>query len=119
MGLRRLLAAISRAYELTTRPQRKGIVFVDNDKAHYARSVRRLVDKFQGQIKLEYLAPYAPELNPQEDIWQHMRRKVTHNYYFEHMERLVAAVDAFHDELQAHPQQVLQLISKWTHFIAA
>ena len=119
VGLRRLLAAISRAYELTTRPQRKVIVFVDNDKAHYARSVRRLVDKFQGQIKLEYLAPYAPELNPQEDIWQHMRRKVTHNYYFEHMERLVAAVDAFHDELQAHPQQVLQLISKWTHFIAA
>ena len=90
VGMRRLLAAISRAYALPTHPERKVIVFVDNDKAHYARSVRRLLDKFQGRIQLVYLATYAPELNPQEDIWRHMRRKVTHNYYFEHMARLVA-----------------------------
>lgn len=43
VGFRRLLAAISRAYELPTHPERKVILFVDNDKAHSAKAVRQLL----------------------------------------------------------------------------
>jgi transposase len=119
VGFRRLLAAVSRAYELPTHPERKVIVVVDNDRAHRAKPVSRLLEKHDHQIQLEWLPPYAPELNPQEDIWQHLRRCVTHNHYFEHMEALLEAVDQFHQLLEDDPDQVIRLTTKWARFISS
>lgn len=119
IGFRRLLAAISRCFELGQHPQRKVVLFVDNDRAHDAMAVRKLVAKYDERIQIEWLPTYSPELNPQEDIWQHMRRRVTHNHYFEELDALLEAVEAFHQELEECPEQVLRLISKWTRFISA
>ena len=118
IGFRRLLAAISRHFRLAEHPQRKVILFVDNDKAHDAKAVRKLLAKYSNRIQLEWLPPYSPELNPQEDIWQHMRRRVTHNHYFEDMDSLLKAVDRFHNKLENNPKRVLDLINKWTRFIS-
>jgi transposase len=119
VGLRRLLAAVARHYALGQHPQRQVILWLDNDKAHKARAVERLLSKHNYQIRIEWLPAYSPELNPQEDLWRHMRRRVTHNYYFEQMEPLQQAVHDFHQELEEAPGLVLQLISKWTHLIAS
>ena len=118
VGFRRLLAAISRAYELPAHPVRKVILFVDNDKAHDAKVVRQLLEKHHHQIHIEWLPPYTPELNPQEDIWQQMRREVTHNHYFERLVDLLGAVDTFHLNLESAPERVLRLISKWAKHIS-
>lgn len=118
IGFRRLLAAISRHFQLAEHPQRKVLLYVDNDKAHDAKAVRKLWVKYSNRIQLEWLPPYSPELNPQEDIWQHMRRRVTHNHYFEDMESLLEAVDQFHSKLENNPKRVLDLINKWTRFIS-
>jgi transposase len=118
VGFRRLLAAISRAYELSSCPERKVILFVDNDRAHKAKAVNRLLEKHNHRIQVEWLPPYAPELNPQEDIWQHMRRRVTHNHYFEHMDALLNALDQFHQELDRDPEQVRRLTRKWAKLIS-
>jgi transposase len=119
VGFRRLLAAISRAYDLPAHPERQVVLFVDNDKAHKARAVLRLLEKHGNRIQLEWLPSYSPELNAQEDIWQHMRRRVTHNHYFEHIDVLLEAVDQFHRELQNEPEQVLRLLKKWSRLIAS
>lgn len=119
IGLRRLLAAIARHYQLGQHPQRRVILWLDNDQAHKARAVARLLSKHHHQIRIEWLPVYSPELNPQEDIWRQMRRRVTHNHYFEHMGRLRLAVLDFHHQLQDAPDGVLRLISKWTHLIAS
>jgi len=118
IGYRRLLAAISRTFELAEHPQRKVLLFVDNDRAHDAKAVRKLLGKYKERIQIEWLPPYSPELNPQEDIWQHMRRCVTHNHYFEELVPLLDAVDVFHQELEDDLEKVLQLISKWKRFIS-
>lgn len=118
IGFRRLLAAISRRFQLAEHPQRKVILFVDNDKAHDAKAVRQLLAKYTSRIQLEWLPPYSPELNPQEDIWQHMRRRVTHNHYFEDMDSLLEAVAQFHRNLENDPERVLHLIKKWTRYIS-
>ena len=118
VGFRRLLAAILRAYALPDHPERKVILFVDNDRAHKAKVVYRLLEKHNYRIQVEWLPPYAPELNPQEDIWQHMRRRVTHNYYFEHMDALLSALDQFHKELESDPKQVRRLLAKWARLIS-
>ncbi|UCC45735.1 MAG: IS630 family transposase [Candidatus Zixiibacteriota bacterium] len=112
VGFRRLLAAISRAYDLPTHPQRHVILFVDNDKAHSAKAVRQLLEKHD-QIQIEWLPSYSPELNAQEDVWQHMRRRVTHNHYFQHTHALLEAVQQFHQELEDNPRTVLRLLAKW------
>jgi transposase len=119
IGLRRLLATISRHYALGQHPQRQVVLWLDNDNAHKAKAIERLLSKHNDQIRIEWLPAYSPELNPQEDLWRHMRRRVTHNYYFEQMVRLQQAVAVFHQELEHAPGLVLQLISKWTHLIAS
>ena len=116
---RRLLAAISRTFELEAHPQRQVLLFVDNDRAHDAKPVRNLLAKYHQRIQIEWLPAYSPELNPQEDIWQHMRRRVTHNHYFEELDALLQAVNEFHQQLEDSPKQVLRLISKWTRFISS
>ena len=118
VGFRRLLAAISRTYDLPAHPERKVILFVDNDKAHDAKPVRRLLEQHD-QIQIEWLPTYSPELNPQEDIWQHMRRRVTHNHYFENVDALLEAVEQFHQELQDDTDRVLRLIAKWAKLISS
>lgn len=118
VGFRRLLAAISRTFALGEHPQRKVWLFVDNDRAHDARPVRQLLAKYEGRLQLAWLPPYSPALNPQEDIWQHLRRRVTHNHYFEELDALLEAVEQFHQQLEECPQQVLRLISKWARFIS-
>ncbi|MCG2770150.1 MAG: transposase, partial [Anaerolineae bacterium] len=119
VGFRRLLAAISRAYELPTHQERQVILFVDNDKAHDAKPVRQLLQKHDHRIQIEWLPPYSPELNPQEDIWQHIRRRVTNNHYFEHMDTLLGAVEHFHQELQDDSERILHLLGKWAKLIAS
>lgn len=118
VGFRRLVAVISRTFELEEHPQRKVLLFVDNDRAHDARPVRNLLAKYHQRIQIEWLPAYSPELNPQEDIWQHMRRRVTHNHYFEELDALLQAVNEFHQQLQDSQKHVLRLISKWTRFIS-
>ena len=113
IGFRRLLAVISRHFKLAEHPQRKVVLIVDNDKAHDAKVVRKLLAKYAHRIQLVWLPPYSPELNPQEDIWQHMRRRVTHNHYFEQMDLLLVALDDFHQELAADQEQVLRLLKPW------
>ena len=117
VGFRRLLAAISRTCDLPSHPERRVILFVDNDRAHRAKPVRQLLEKHGQQFQVEFLSSYSPELNPQEDIWQHLRRRVTHNHYFEQIDALTEAVGQFHQELQDNPEQVLRLLSKWARII--
>lgn len=52
VGFRRLLAAISRDLELPTHPERKVVLFVDNDKAHKAKAVLRLLEKHHNRFNL-------------------------------------------------------------------
>ena len=119
VGFRRLLAAISRIYDLSAHPERSVVLYVDNDKAHKAKAVLRLLEKHGNRIRLEWLPSYSPELNAQEDIWQQMRRRVTHNHYFEPMDALREAVEQFHRELENEPEQVLRLLKKWAKLISS
>jgi hypothetical protein len=46
------------------------VVVLDNLGTHKARRVRRWVDSI-GDVHLEFLPPYAPELNAIEPAWSH------------------------------------------------
>jgi transposase len=46
----------------------------DRLPAHRSAMVRDYIDDLKGQIRMEYLPPYAPELNPVEYIWAHWKQ---------------------------------------------
>lgn len=54
-------------------PYRKIIVVEDRAPAHRADRVRRFVEQHRKRLAVYYLPPYAPELNPDEDVWQYLK----------------------------------------------
>lgn len=57
----------------------KGPVFliVDGHPSHRAKMVQTFVRQTQGQLRLFYLPPYSPQLNPDEVVWAHVKREVS------------------------------------------
>jgi transposase len=52
-------------------------VIVDGHPIHKSRLVQDFVDGLDGQLKLFYLPPYSPHLNPDEQVWAHVKRRVS------------------------------------------
>jgi transposase len=54
---------------------RAGKVFlvVDGHPAHKAKVVKNYVQSLKGRLELHFLPPYAPDLNPDEFVWSHMK----------------------------------------------
>ena len=46
----------------------------DRLPAHRSHTVREYLDRLDGWIHMEYLPPYAPELNPVEYIWAYWKQ---------------------------------------------
>jgi len=56
--------------------RRKSPVFLvlDGHPAHIAKVVARYVQRLAGRLELHFLPGYAPELNPDEFVWNHLKR---------------------------------------------
>jgi transposase len=48
-------------------------LIVDGHPVHKARTVKDFVQSTEGRLQLFYLPPYAPELNPDEQVWNHVK----------------------------------------------
>ena len=56
------------------------LILWDGAKPHRSRVVRDYVDSTKGQIVIERLPAYAPELNPVEYLWAWVKRHALANY---------------------------------------
>jgi transposase len=56
---------------------RQGPVFLilDRHPAHIAKMVAHYVQQLAGRLELHFLPGYAPELNPDEFVWNHLKRQ--------------------------------------------
>ena len=48
-------------------------LIVDNHAVHRSSEVRDFVKSTQGKLRLFYLPPYSPELNPDEQVWNYLK----------------------------------------------
>jgi transposase len=48
-------------------------LIVDGHPVHRSTQVRTYVESTEGKLKLFYLPPYSPELNPDEQVWNHVK----------------------------------------------
>jgi transposase len=61
---------------LITGMTRKIFLIVDGHPMHKAKLVQRFVEENSAAIELFFLPPYAPELNPDELAWAHIKTRV-------------------------------------------
>src|ERR1019366_8607571 len=76
---------------LPTRDRRM-VLILDNARYHHARLLQPFLDARRGGVRLDFLPPYSPDLNPIERVWKLARKLATHNQYFPKLENLTAAV---------------------------
>ena len=57
--------------------RRKSPVFLvlDGHPAHIAKVVAQYVQRLAGRLELHFLPGYAPDLNPDEFVWNHLKRQ--------------------------------------------
>ncbi len=51
-------------------------LIVDGHPIHKAKLIKTFVEAQNGMLKLFYLPPYSPHLNPDEQVWAHVKRNV-------------------------------------------
>jgi len=52
-------------------------LIVDGHPAHKAKIIREFIDAQDGKLKLFYLPPYSPQLNPDEQVWLNVKTRVS------------------------------------------
>lgn len=55
----------------------KYLLFVDNVGSHKGKLVNEYLRRHKKTVKLSYLPPYSPELNPVEQCWKPGRQKLS------------------------------------------
>jgi transposase len=48
-------------------------LITDNHSAHVSKKTRDFVESTNGRLELFTLPPYSPELNPDEQVWNHVK----------------------------------------------
>ena len=74
--------------------------------------------KLPENLKLHFLPPYSPELNPQEHLWDELREKYFHNKVFDSLDALE---DQLADGLRAleFDAKTVKSISAWDWIITS
>lgn len=57
--------------------QQPVFVIVDSHPIHKAKLIQMFVEAQQGRLKLFILPPYSPNLNPDEQVWAQVKRRVS------------------------------------------
>lgn len=70
-------------------------VILDNAKIHKCAAVANVLREHAGRLELHYLPTYAPEMNPIERVWWHLREEITRNHHCQTLEELIELVCAW------------------------
>jgi len=68
-------------------------LFCDNARYYRNRSVKAYLEN--SKVKLHFLPPYSPNLNPIERMWKWMKERIMYNTYYEEFEDFKSAVMGF------------------------
>ena len=55
-------------------------VVVDGHPVHKSALVRQYIESQGGKLQLFFLPPYSPQLNPDEQVWAHVKQRVSSQF---------------------------------------
>ena len=82
------------------------LLILDGHPAHRAKIVSDYVQSLRGRLELHFLPGYAPELNPDEFVWNHLKRQGVSKKPLRKGESLRSRVQADLDGIRARPALV-------------
>ena len=74
-------------------PKKKMVIILDNSRYHHARLLQPWLWDQRKILRLDYLPPYSPQLNPIERVWKLTRKLCVHNRYFPTLQDLILTID--------------------------
>ena len=86
------------------------IILLDNASCHRYKAVNEFVKSTCGEIKLAYLPPYTPQLNPIEIQWRVLKEMLA-GKYFESTDDLVGAITDLIDSGQMRPVRLMKYLA--------
>ena len=89
----------------------KALLVVDGHPAHKANSVKQYVQSLKGRLELHFLPPYAPDLNPDEFVWGHMKTNGVSKKPLKKNESMRERVEEDIANIQGNPQLVRSFFS--------
>lgn len=94
-------------------------LIVDGHPAHKAKSVIKYVKANKERIRLYYLPPYSPELNPDERVWNDLKNNVVGRKTISTPQQLREEVISHMRFLQKSPDRVRSYFNNATTIYAA
>jgi len=94
-------------------------VVVDGHPAHRAKKVSQFVDSVKDRLRLFFLPPYSPELNPDEWVWNHLKNHGIGRQAVTTKPQMKRAVISHMRKLQKSPQLVCSFFQTETTRYAA
>jgi transposase len=86
--------------------QRPVFLVLDRHPAHIAKVVAHYVQHLAGRLELHFLPGYAPELNPDEFVWNHLKRQGVSKTPLRRDESLHSRVQSDLASIQSRPALV-------------
>ena len=81
-------------------------LIVDGHPTHKARLVKTFLERMKGKLRLFYLPPYSPELNPDEYVWNDVKNNAVGRSLITNTKNLRSAVTSRLRYLQTNPHHV-------------
>jgi transposase len=81
-------------------------LIVDGHPTHRSKATREFVDSTKGMLRLFFLPPYSPELNPDELVWRHVKTHVVGRQSVQNREDLIGKISAAMRSLQRQPKKI-------------
>lgn len=78
----------------TLNPNKNYVLILDNAGWHKTLVVQKFIAQ-QSNVKVEFVPPYSPELNPIETNWKVTRNRVTKSQFFQTIDDLRDALEDF------------------------
>jgi transposase len=100
--------------EIASRYPNDNVIMVRDGAGWHKSTNFRLPDN----LRLLFLPPYSPELNPQEHLWDELREKHVHNRVFDSIDALEDHLVAARCDLEHSPDRV-KSITGWDWIIHA
>lgn len=93
-------------------------LIVDGHPVHKSRAVHAYVASTKGKLRLFYLPPYSPELNPDEQVWNHVKHYGVGSALLEGADHLRAYVGSQLRRLQNLPALIRRFFMPGTQYAA-
>lgn len=92
-------------------PHENVVMVMDGAGWHKSQEI-----KWAENVRALFLPPYAPELNPQEHLWDELREKFFHNRAFDTLDALETHLEGALKSFESNPER-MRSIAAWEWII--